>query len=178
MSLRTKGLCTVSAAALLMFSLYTRTALGQGVGAVLQHTKVRKGAPELDLQDSFGKLVSLKDYRGKVVLLDFWATWCHGCKEEIPWFTEFERKYSDKGLSVIGVSLDEDGWKVVKPFTKAMAVPYRIVLGNESTAKEYGVGSMPGTFIIDRDGRIAATYMGMADKNDVERNIQKLLSQK
>jgi peroxiredoxin len=177
MRLRRKGLSIVSAAALLIFSLYCYIALAQGINAVLQPTKERKAAPELDLQDSAGKLVSLKDYRGKVVLLDFWATWCHGCKEEIPWFAEFERKYSDKGLSVIGVSLDEDGWKVVKPFTKAMAVPYRIVLGTESTAKEYGVGSMPDTFIIDRNGRIAVTYMGMVDKNDVERNIQKLLSQ-
>jgi peroxiredoxin len=177
MSLGTKGLYIVSAAALLMFSLHIYTALAQGVNALLQPAKERKAAPELDLQDSVGKLVSLKDYRGKIVVLDFWATWCHGCKEEIPWFAEFERKYSDKGLSVIGVSLDEDGWKVVKPFTKAMAVSYRIVLGNDSTAKEYGVGSMPDTFIIDRDGRIAATYMGVVDKNNFEKNVQELLAQ-
>ena len=166
----------MSTAALLMFSLHTYTAAAQGVNAALQPAKARKAAPELNLEDSIGKLASLKDYRGKVVVLDFWATWCHGCKQEIPWFSEFERKYGDKGLSVIGVSLDEDGWKVVKPFIKAMAMPYRIVLGNDSTAKEYGIGNMPDTFIIDRDGQIAATYVGIVDKNNVEGNIQKLLA--
>ncbi|MGH9495284.1 MAG: redoxin domain-containing protein, partial [Candidatus Sulfotelmatobacter sp.] len=75
--------------------------------ASLQPASQRKAAPEFALQDKDGKTVSLKDYRGKVVLLDFWATWCHGCKLEIPWFAEFSQKYAAQGLTVVGVSLDE-----------------------------------------------------------------------
>src|SRR5450432_1504901 len=91
----------------------------QGVRASLQPPNARKAAPEFMLQDSSGKTMTLKDYRGKVLLLDFWATWCHGCKEEIPWFAGFHEKYASKGLSVVGVSLDADGWKVIKPFLES-----------------------------------------------------------
>jgi peroxiredoxin len=148
-----------------------------GVRAMLQSPSQRKPAPEFALKDSSGKVASVKDYRGKVLLLDFWATWCHGCTREMPWFVAFHRKYASKGLSVVGVSLDGDGWKAVEPFLKVSDVPYRIVLGNESLAKEYGIAAMPDTYLIDRDGRIAATYSGVVDRVDVEENIQKLLSQ-
>jgi hypothetical protein len=72
--------------------------------------------------------------------------------------------------------MDDEGWKVVKPFIKSASVPYRIVLGNESTAKAYGIEQMPDTFLIDREGRIAATYVGMVDRTGIEKNIQDLLS--
>jgi cytochrome c biogenesis protein CcmG/thiol:disulfide interchange protein DsbE len=147
------------------------------VRAVLQPANERKAAPEFALKDSSGATVSLKNYQGKVVLLDFWATWCHGCKQEIPWFSEFERKYAAKGLAVVGVSLDDDGWKVVKPFLDTAKVPYRIVLGDEPTAKKYGIRTMPDTFLIDRQGRIAAAYVGLVDKDNVEGNIRTMLSQ-
>jgi peroxiredoxin len=153
------------------------TALAQSASSVLKPINERKAAPEIKLQDSVGKQAELKDYRGKVVVLDFWATWCHGCKEEIPWFAQFQRKYGDRGLNIIGVSLDEDGWKVVKPFIKEAAVPYRIVLGNDSTAKAYGIGNMPDTFLIDRNGRVAAAYVGMIQKENVEKNIRALLAE-
>lgn len=151
------------------------TALAQNANGVLKPANERKTAPEIGLEDSVGKQANLRDYRGKVVVLDFWATWCHGCKEEIPWFAEFQRKYGDQDLRVIGVSLDDEGWKVVKPFIKAASVPYRIVLGNDATAKAYGIGSMPDTFLIDREGRIAATNVGMVDRSGLEKNIQVLL---
>src|SRR3979411_1046543 len=93
------------------------------VTAVLQPVKERKPAPDFALKDASGKTVTLKDYRGKVVLLDFWATWCHGCKQEIPWFSEFERTYSAKGFAVVGVSMDEGGWKVLRPFLAETPVP-------------------------------------------------------
>src|SRR5580698_8938037 len=86
------------------------------VGAALQPAKERKAAPKFVLQDSSGKTISLNKYRGKVVLLDFWATWCTGCKKEIPWFEAFQSAYAAKGFAVVGVSLDEDGWKVLRPF--------------------------------------------------------------
>lgn len=89
---------------------------------------------------------------------------------------EFQRKYGKKGLCVLGVSLDEDGWKAVKPFLQKADVPYRIILGDNATAKTYGIESMPDTFLIDRHGRIAAAYAGLVDKYDVEANIQAMLS--
>ena len=119
--------------------------------------------------------MTMKSYRGKVLLLDFWATWCHGCKQEIPWFSEFSRKYGDKGLTVVGVSLDSDGWKVVTPFIKTVQVPYQIILGNDAVSKAYGIENMPDTFLIDREGRVAAVYNGMVDKQNVEENLRTML---
>jgi peroxiredoxin len=148
-----------------------------GVRETLQPADQRKAAPDIALQDSSGKTVSLRDYRGKVVVLDFWATWCHGCKQEIPWFSEFNSKYATQGLSVIGVSMDGDGWKVVKPFIETANVPYTILLGDDATGKSYGIESMPDTFLIDRDGRIAAAYRGLVDRDNIEANIRAILSQ-
>ncbi len=148
------------------------------VRAELRPANERKAAPEFVLKDSTGKTVALKKYRGKVVLLDFWATWCHGCKEEIPWFAEFERKYSGQGLRVVGVSLDEEGWKIVRPFLAETRVPYRILLGNEPTAKTYGIENMPDAFLIDRNGRIAAKYVGLVDRETIEANLRELLSRR
>ena len=165
-------------ASFLLFTLTCGAADQPRVRAPLQPASERKAAPEFALPDSLGKTASLKDYRGKIVLLDFWATWCHGCKEEIPWFADFDRKYGAKGLAVVGVSLDDDGWKVVKPFLQSANVRYRILLGNDATASEYGIQNMPDTFLIDREGRIAAAYSGLVDKDDVENNIHAMLSQR
>ncbi|HWG87004.1 MAG TPA: TlpA disulfide reductase family protein [Candidatus Acidoferrales bacterium] len=149
-----------------------------GSSAVLQPSGQRKPAPAIELEDSLGKTATLVQYRGRVVVLDFWATWCHGCKQEIPWFAEFHQKYASKGLVVIGVSLDEDGWKVVKPFIETAKVPYRIVLGSNATATLYGIRSMPDTFLIDRQGRLAATYNGMVDRDNIDKNIQAMLAER
>ena len=148
-----------------------------GPRALLELPNQRQPAAAFVLKNATGKPVQLQDYRGKIVLLDFWATWCHGCKEEIPWFAEFQRSYGEKGFAVVGVSLDDDGWKVVTPFVKSASIPYEILLGNEKTAKDYGISSMPDTFLIDREGRVAARYAGVVDKADVEKNIQNLLNQ-
>ena len=146
-----------------------------GAPAALQPAAQRKSAPEFALPDSTGKMMTLKQYRGKVVLLDFWATWCHGCKLEIPWFAEFSRKYGDKGVAVVGVSLDSDGWRVVAPFIKSAQVPYQIILGNDVISRAYGIENMPDTFLIDREGRVAAVYKGMVDKQNVEENLRAML---
>jgi len=165
-------------AALLLTLTGLTTAIDETtVRAAVQPADRRKPAPEFALRDGSGKTVNLRDYRGKVVLLDFWATWCHGCLKEIPWFSEFDRKYATKGLVVVGVSLDSDGWKVVTPFIKKTGVPYQIVLDDDATAKTYGIENMPDTFLIDRQGRIAATYSGLVDRDNVEANIRDLLSQ-
>ena len=147
------------------------------VRAVLQPAGERKAAPEFALKDGSGKTVSLEKYRGKVVLLDFWATWCHGCKLEIPWFSEFERKYSAKGLSVVGVSLDDEGWKVVKPFIEQKKINYPVVLGDDKIATLYGgFQSLPTTLVIDKSGRIVSARVGLVKKSDYENEIITLLN--
>ncbi len=171
-----KTLARLWASTLVVVALHSGSAAAQAGSGVLLPPAQRKQAAELGLEDAAGRQANLKEYRGKVVVLDFWATWCHGCLQEMPWFAEFQRKYGDQGLSVIGVSLDVEGWKVVKPFVTKAAVPYRIVLGNDSSAQAYGIGNLPDTFLIDQEGRIAATYMGMVDKNGLEKNIQRLLA--
>ena len=149
-----------------------------GARVDLKEPSTRKIAPAFTLQDSSGKTARLTEYHGRVVLLDFWATWCHGCKEEIPWFAEFDRKYGKQGLAVVGISMDDEGWKVVTPFIKSAGVPYRIVLGDQKTGKDYGIFNMPDTFLIDREGRIAAAYSGMVNRNDLEKNISAVLKEK
>ncbi len=138
-------------------------------------SNLRKAAPDFTLSDSKGASIRLSDYRGKVVLLDFWATWCHGCNIEIPWYMEFQQKYKDKGLSVIGVAMDDDGWKSVRPFSDEKKINYMIVVGNEGLAKEYGVDNLPVTLLIDRDGKIAASHSGVVEKEAFEKEIQALL---
>ena len=136
---------------------------------------LRKAAPDFTLSDSKGAPIRLSDYKGKVVLLDFWATWCHGCNIEIPWYMEFQQKYKDKGLSVIGVAMDDDGWKSVRPFSDEKKINYIIVVGNEGLAKEYGVDNLPVTLLIDRDGKIAVSHAGMVEKEAFEKEIQALI---
>lgn len=150
---------------------------GSGTRAPLRPANERQPAPQFALEDSSGKTIQQSKYHGKVVLLDFWATWCTGCKEEIPWFSAFRNTYGKQGLIIVGVSMDEGGWNVLKPFLAKNPMPYPIVLGNDTTAQRYRIESLPDTFLIDRKGRIAAAYKaGLVDRNDIERNIKSLLA--
>jgi len=135
----------------------------------------RKPAPAFELTDSSGALVKLSDFKGRVVLLNFWATWCHGCQTEIPWFIEFENKYKRDGLTVIGVSMDDDGWKSVKPWIGEKKVNYPVVIGGESLGKKFGLGAMPKTLLIDRDGKVAFTHEGVVDRGACEKELRSLL---
>jgi peroxiredoxin len=146
------------------------------VRAVLQPVKDRKPAPEFELKDATGRTVRLSDYRGKAVLLDFWATWCTGCKEEIPGFSELATRYHAKGLSVVGVAMDDDGWKVITPFLADTKVSYPILAGDQGTFDSLGLKLLPDTLLIDRQGRIAAIYMGVVNQADVEANVKAVLS--
>jgi peroxiredoxin len=143
---------------------------------VVKNDDKRKQAPDFALKDANGKVVRLADYQGKVVLLDFWATWCGPCVIEIPWFQEFQRKYKDRGFEVLGVSMDDDGWKAINPFVEKRKINYRIVLGDDKTGDQYGgLEALPTTFVIDRGGRIASVHVGLANKKDFEDAIKELL---
>ena len=143
--------------------------------AVEQAPKV---APDFTLKDGDGKPVHLSDYRGKVVLLDFWATWCGPCRIEIPWFTDLERKNKDRGFAVLGVAMDDDGWKAIKPFMADMKMNYRVLLGDDQTAHDYGgLDALPTTFLINRDGKIVSVHVGLTSRKDFEEGVEKLLQQ-
>ena len=146
------------------------------VRAAVKAEGERKPAPDFTLKDADGKPVKLSDYRGKVVLLNFWATWCGPCKIEIPWFMDFEQTYKDKNFAVLGVSLDEDGWESVKPYIEQKKINYRVMIGTEQVAQMYGeVDSLPTTFMIDREGRVAAVHIGLVSKSDYIHDILDLL---
>jgi cytochrome c biogenesis protein CcmG/thiol:disulfide interchange protein DsbE len=164
----------IAAIALLILCL----ALPQPIGAEIAAPSSRKEAPAFSLENSKGEIINLSDYKGKVVLLNFWATWCHGCKQEIPWYMEFATKYGQRGLAVIGVSMDEDGWKSVRPYITEKKLNYAIVIGSEALANQYGgVDSMPVSILIDRHGKIADSHSGVVDKNSWKEEIRKLLDE-
>lgn len=136
----------------------------------------RQRAPDFALPDSTGAISQISDFEGKVVLLNFWATWCVPCKEEIPWFIEFDRTYKDQGLSVIGISLDEKGFDVARPYMQKMGMSYRVLMGDARTAYKYGkVDSLPVTFLIDKHRRVAAIHFGLVSKKKIAAEIRKLL---
>ncbi len=138
--------------------------------------KIGQPAPDFALIDATGSQVKLSALKGKVVLLDFWATWCTGCKVEIPWYMEFENKYGKDGLATIGVSMDDDGWKSVKPFLQEHKLNYPVVIGTQEVANEYGgPPSLPMTLLIDRRGNIAESHAGMVNKDELEKKIKQLL---
>jgi len=140
--------------------------------------QVGQPAPDFILSDSTRSPVKLSAYKGKVVLLDFWATWCTGCKVEIPWYVEFQNKYRNDGLTAIGVSMDDDGWKSVKPFLEEHKLNYPVVIANQDLTTRYGgLPSLPMTLLIDRDGKIAESHAGMVDKDGFENKIKTLLRQ-
>ncbi len=163
----------ISCAAL--FFLSAHVSVAQSTSDTLTPETQRKTAPDFSLLDAKGQPVTLSAYTGKVVLLGFWATWCGGCKVEIPWYVEFDKRYRAQGLAVIGVSTDEQGMAIVKPFLAQKQIEYPVVIGTDELAKQYNLTSMPMTLLIDRAGRIAVFHTGVVDKNNFENHIKELL---
>jgi peroxiredoxin len=132
-------------------------------------------APSFSLVDKSGKPLSLSDYKGKVVLLDFWATWCEPCRLEAPKFVSLVNRYHTRGLAVIGISLDES-MPAVREFYSKYKLNYPVALGNDELSDKYGgIFGLPTAFLIGRDGRIYARHVGAVDSSVFEDEIQQLL---
>ena len=136
----------------------------------------RRSAPDFTLVDADGRAVQLSALHGKVVVLNFWATWCRPCRAEMPWFVEFQQRYAGQGLTMIGAALDEDGWKSVRPFLAKLGVNYPIVLADQSLVDSIGkLDAVPATLLIDRSGRIAVMHQGLVDKATYAKEIEAAL---
>jgi peroxiredoxin len=168
------------------FVLTLANAIGQceTVTAILIPAVDRKPAAEFALKNARGKTVTLSSYRGKIVLVDFWATECGGCVKEIPSFMELAEGYRSRPLAVVGVSIEilyedlkgpEEAWARVIPFVQSHNVKYPVLMGDDHATKAYDIKALPLTFLIDRRGRTAATYQGIVDMPNLKKNIELLL---
>ncbi len=141
-----------------------------------------KPAPEVPIKDLEGHDVTLAQYRGKVVLLNFWATWCSPCRIEIPWMIEFQQKYGPRGFTVLGISMDDEGKKVVEPFVqkelfdvdgKQMAINYPILLGNDEIAEKFGgLIGLPTSVLFSRDGKEVKRILGLVNHDELVKAIE------
>jgi len=136
-----------------------------------------KLAPDFELTSLDGKRVKLSDYRGKAVLLNFWATWCSPCKVEMPWFVDLQKKYGNDGLVVLGVAMDDSDSSKIAQFASEMGVNYPVLLGTDKISEEYGnVEFLPTSFYIDREGRFVGKGVGLLARREIEGNVQKALA--
>ena len=133
-------------------------------------------APDFMVKDIRGNTFKLSELKGKVVVLDFWATWCQPCKIEIPWFVDMYSRYRSQGLEVVGVAMDDEGAEVVKPFVERYRMNYKVVIGNEKITDLFGgIYGLPTTFIIDREGKIHSRHIGLVSRETLEQAVKKLL---
>jgi peroxiredoxin len=134
-------------------------------------------APAWQLQDVDGKTIRSSDFKGKVVILDFWATWCGPCRMELQGFIELQKKYEKQGLTVIGVSVDQISPDEVKKFAQQSGVNYPVVLADAKATQDFGgIEAIPTTFVIDREGRIVKQHLGFTEKEEFEKEIKPLLT--
>jgi peroxiredoxin len=134
-------------------------------------------APNFDLATLDGRRVKLSDYRGKAVLLNFWATWCSPCKVEMPWFVDLQKKYGTDGLVILGVAMDDSEAPKIAQFASEMGVNYPVLLGTDKVSEAYGnVEVLPTSFYIDRDGKIVGKGTGLLGRSEIEENVRKALA--
>jgi thiol-disulfide isomerase/thioredoxin len=173
--------------ALIALTIYAdrATRVKTKAGPVSMSSAAGKPAPQLKLKDLDGKDVSLSDYKGKVVFLNFWATWCGPCRIEIPWLIEMQAKYASRGFTVVGIAMDEEGKSVVAPFIakerfdvngQQLPMSYPILLGNDEASDKFGgLLGYPTSFLISRDGKIVTRFQGLKSSDELVKAIESQL---
>ncbi len=170
--------------AALLIAIIGMLSAGKYLNRVRQHSPTKmvgdvRGlvAPNFDLATLDGRRVKLSDYRGKAVLLNFWATWCSPCKVEMPWFVELQKKYGNDGLVILGVAMDDSEAPKIAEFASEMGVNYPVLLGTDQVSEQYGnVEFLPTSFYIDRDGKIVGKGTGLLARSEIEDNVRKALA--
>jgi len=147
-----------------------------GGGVVPAKPSVVTTAPDFELKDVQGRPFRLSDAKGTVRLVDFWATWCAPCREEIPMFKDLHATYGAKGFTLVGIAMDDEGVATVKPFVDELHIPYITLIGNEGVANAFGgVVGLPSKFLVDREGRIVDSWVGAVPRAVLEKKIQSIL---
>jgi peroxiredoxin len=139
-----------------------------------------KSVPDFKTTSTSGQTISQENYRGYVLILDFFATWCQPCRQSIPHLVELNRKYGRQGLQILGMSVDEEGERAVKAFTDEFRVNYPLALAGDSTVADFSIRSVPVMYLIDKKGKIAEVYRGYTDDmgRSMEQSIKRLLAEK
>lgn len=176
-----------AALATLFVAVSPQSAWGQqDVHAPLIARADRKPAPHLSLVGEDGRSKQVASYKGKVVLLNFWATTCGGCILEIPSFIDLESAYGKEGFTAVGISAEipyegvktpAEAWQRVRPFIASHHVNYPVLMGTPSVIDSFGFKAYPATYLLDKSGRIAASYFGVVSKQNVEENVKTLLAE-
>jgi thiol-disulfide isomerase/thioredoxin len=168
---------TAALAAAMLFTVLHMARKNRAGGTLAGQVEGRL-APDFDLQSLDGRDVKLSDFRGKAVLLNFWATYCGPCKIEMPWFVALQNEYGPQGLQIVGVAMDDASTEDIAKFVKEMGINYPILLGKESVGQSYGgVEVLPTTFFIDRDGKVTGREFGLQSRSVFVSNIKKALGQ-
>ena len=178
------AIIVLTVAALIGVTVYAdrATRLSNNRKVALRADAQEKPAPEIRLKDLNGKEVSLADYKGKVVLLNFWATWCDPCRVEIPWLIDLQAKYASRGFTVVGVAMDEEGKSVVAPFIekerfdvngKQLPMDYPILLGDDEAGEKFGgILGYPTSFLISRNGKQVMKIQGLRSYDEIAKAIE------
>ena len=170
----------------LICSVLATCAAAATVQAALKSPSARTEAPPFRLTDASGRTKQLTDYLGKVALLNFWATDCGGCRLEIPWLVDIDQAFRKKNVAVIGISMEisyedlknaTEAWAKVKPFVVSHQIAYPILMGDNEAIKRYDTQALPVSYLVDTRGRVAGTYVGLIDKENVKANINMLLAE-
>jgi thiol-disulfide isomerase/thioredoxin len=178
----------VTVAALIGLTIYADRATRLSSKSAASHTTANaagKPAPEIKLKDLDDKEVRLADYKGKVVLVNFWATWCDPCRVEIPWLIDMQAKYGAKGFTVVGVAMDDEGKSVVAPFVakerfevdgQKLPMSYPILIGNDEASDKFGgILGYPTSFLISRDGKQIVRFQGLKSYDEIAQAIESQL---
>jgi cytochrome c biogenesis protein CcmG/thiol:disulfide interchange protein DsbE len=169
-------------AALIGATIFLDRTTRKGGAPEVKAASAATATPVMSLKDLRGNDVTLADYRGKVVLVNFWATWCEPCRIEIPWLIEFQKKYGPRGFTVLGVAMDDEGKKVVKPYVQKErfdvggqqeAMNYPILIGNDAAVEKFGgLIGYPTSVLISRDGRQVKKILGLVDHDRIAKDIE------